>query len=164
MTTLSTRPSPINRYSRTNKVAITTDNTSPPTSFPPSSAGRGIRSDSPLPSPMMLQPRTPQYGRVAKEGSFSDPEEDFPPSISQRRAPARSSTKNKEAKDRGTSGKLLLPIDSTNTVKEKRSFERTRKWAQEAEDLRIVRMGGQTRYQMDESSVEGSADDHCEYF
>jgi hypothetical protein len=142
MTTSSPRPSPA---SHSGGVRPVTRISSPPVAFS-ATPGRRVRSDSPspTPSPIMLHPHRSGCPLRAQAGSSSD-DEDFPPSISQRRISPRSKAKG--------DARLLLPEDSVPAVREKRSFERTRRWAEEAE---------YSRRQSDESdSAEGLVDDRC---
>lgn len=96
----------------------------------------------------MLHPRA----AATYPNSENEEDEDFPPSISQRRVPARPKVILK-----GRDTKLLLATDSGTRLKEKRSFERTRRWAEEAEESRRVRLE-QTD---DEDHTEGLVDDRC---
>jgi hypothetical protein len=101
----------------------------------------------------MLHPRAVQ--RYPTEEN--DDEEDFPPSISQRRVPSRP-----RATERGDT-KLLLPTDNGPGLKEKRSFERTKRWAEVAEESRRVKLGREVVVDVDdEDHTEGLVDDHCE--
>lgn len=157
MTTLSPTPISVHRH---DPLQPTRQHTGPnrlaqpPVAFS-SSPGRRMRSDSPAPIILHSQ------GLRRKEGSSSsEGEEDFPPSISQRRGVTRSAVHRKgRGKEQSVERHLLLPVQGDRTLREKRSFERTRKWAEEAENLRRSRLEGKGRYDEPEDSIEGLISD-----
>lgn len=98
-----------------------------------------MRADSPV--PIVLH--SSYHGRSPGEQAESvADEDDFPPSISQRRVNRSRCADSKSSKNttfikEGNSGLLDLPQErSSNSLKEKRSFERTKQWAEEAERSR----------------------------